>query len=209
MAYEWIQGVSQCWPPGTKCEVWWDAWAVVVAGLSLCVALLTTAVTAGSAVAVFMLGRAANRLAGTSESREVELRKREARVLAGFLKDELRHTALAAGWVLEALQDFGRQEYVGSRERSALRRKLEEEQMPLSASVMSRLHVLPAPACDSITGALSNMSLALKAARGFEEPKGEVEDGLYRQIIELRVQSAADALTVAIIELSSILERNG
>ncbi|MDR6094941.1 hypothetical protein [Stenotrophomonas sp. SORGH_AS_0321] len=208
MAYEWMQGVSQCWPPGTKCEVWWDAWAVVVAALSLCVALLTTVVTAGSAVAVFMLGRAANRLAGASESREEELRKREARVLAGFLQAELRHTALAAAVVLETLQEFGKKDYVSSRERSALRLQLEAEQMPLSASVMSRLHVLPTSACDSITGAISNMSLALKAAHGFEEPNGEIGDDLYRQIIELRVQSAADALTVALTELSSILGRN-
>ncbi len=78
--------------------------------------------------------------------------------------------------------------------------------MPLSVSVLGRLHVLPALACDSITAALSNMSIALKMAKVFEEPTVDVEDDLYIQIIELRVQIASSALKAALDELNSILE---
>lgn len=77
--------------------------------------------------------------------------------------------------------------------------------MPLSASVMDRLHVLPAAACDNITDALANVSLAFRAAKGFEEPRGSIDDALYMVIIEKHCQSALDALATALAELNSIL----
>ncbi|WP_329755246.1 hypothetical protein [Stenotrophomonas maltophilia] len=207
MAYEWIHGFSQCWPPGSECEVWWDAWVVVVAAMSLLVALLTMAVTAASAVAVFLLGSAANGLAEDADRRSEAVRRREARVLAGYLLPEVRQTAGSTGRLLEALGGMTSERFVLGGRRTELLREVEGQQMPLTASVIDRLHVLPSQASDNITDALGNLALALKTAKGFEVHRGTVEDDLRLAVLAEHLRHAHAVLTIAVAELNSMLEK--
>lgn len=116
-----LEGISQCWPLGEKCHVWWEAWGTLIGAggatialLALVVSCVGVLVTAASAIAVYWLGKQANLLArssqleGTRQRAEdasvlMEERKREEQAMLCFLQAELQELSSSAGSIKDTL----------------------------------------------------------------------------------------------------------
>lgn len=116
-----IDGISQCWPLSETCHVWWEAWDTVFGAggvalglMVLAVSSLGVLVTAASAVAVYWLGKQANRLAhagqleGARQRAEDAVildaeRRREEQVMLCFLQAELQELASSSGSIKDTL----------------------------------------------------------------------------------------------------------
>lgn len=104
-----LDGVVQCWPLSSTCEVWWEAWAVVVAIAAAEVALL-------GAVAVAFLAYQANQLsqvsqrdarlqAESAERRDGAERARQERVILSFVNAELDGVITWARTCISVMED--------------------------------------------------------------------------------------------------------
>lgn len=159
-----LEGISQCWPLGEKCHVWWEAWdtmigaggaaiAVLALGVS-CVGILVTAI---SAIAVYWLGRQAHLLAeagqleGAKQRAEdakvlIAERRREEQVMLCYLQAELQELASSAGSIKDTLLHplIGKNKFVGDFEG---RKQLSEFSSWFSTdrieSCQRRLHAIP------------------------------------------------------------------
>ncbi|WP_415916338.1 hypothetical protein SE336_16110 [Xanthomonas arboricola] len=155
----------RCWPLSEQCAVDWGAWAVGVAVLALGVACLTVLVTAASAVAVYLLGREANRLAVATQTVATEERQREARFLLAYLNAELLAAhATVKGWVLkiEVFRDFFLM--CGANERKAMLSVVDVD-LPAARELRGRLHVLDKAVADRLARVLSTIDLLRTARR--------------------------------------------
>lgn len=88
-----LDGVIQCWPLSDTCEVWWDAWAVVVAVAAAEVALIGAIAVAYLAYQANLLSRASQREAklhaDSAYRRDAAERARQERVILSFVHAEL------------------------------------------------------------------------------------------------------------------------
>lgn len=146
-----MDGLVQCWPLSSTCEVWWDAYsggaallAVVVSVGALAVAWIGIGVTTASAFAVWRLGTEANRLALAPTAAAEDERRRERTVLLSALYGELlRVSSDAAAWHGLA-REFGVDHLLDTQEsRLAAASSLMDLDMPMTKSLIGRLHVLP------------------------------------------------------------------
>ncbi|MDT3457398.1 hypothetical protein ROV96_19325 [Stenotrophomonas pavanii] len=146
-----LEGVFQCSPLSGTCEVWWEAFAAVAGVLSvsvaagaLLVAWLGVGVSFLAAFAVWRLGAEANRLASApAKAAEVE-RGRERTVLLSALYGELLRVSSDAGAWHGLAREFGVDHLLDTEQsRLAAAAALEDIDMPLTKSLLSRLHVLP------------------------------------------------------------------
>lgn len=160
-----LEGISQCWPLGENCHVWWEAWdtmigagAVAIGLLALLASCIGILVTAASAVAVYWLGRQAHKLAesaqleGTRQRTEdakvlIAERKREEQVMLCFLQAELQELSSSAGSIKDTLVHplIGKKKFVGDFES---RKQISELSSWFSTdrieSCQPRLHAIPA-----------------------------------------------------------------
>jgi len=155
-------GVSPCMTPGQgDCVVWWDAWAVVVGGsaVAIAVAALIVAwvgigVTTASAFAVWKLGVTANyasaeatRIAKQQHDAEMKLREENARIIGRLLLNEVSQVPIRVAAIyracVAAIAWDGHAKIV---KENALRFMLQETAdtlFPGAEAVEARIHVLP------------------------------------------------------------------
>jgi hypothetical protein len=152
-------GISPCMEPGVgDCVVWWDAWAVAVALLGICVAALGVLVAGVSAAAVFWLGKQANSVAtvglnnGIAErirlNNEADARMgREEKVLLCFLSAELDQARIKMNTVNQLLQseEFNIDAFVANAKmRKILAERAGQVKLEKLHSVVGRLHAIEA-----------------------------------------------------------------
>lgn len=189
----WWNAVSTCWTPGQNgCVIWWDAWMVVTAIAALAVAFVGVGVTALSAVAVFWLGKQANRLAHTTYNLEMEARGREATFILGYLYAEIlyNHTCISR-WLEKTpaiellLVTF---EYAEMQEMVT---ELGELLLPQTEALFGRLHVIDASIGVRLARAVSMLQL-VRVARN--ELVGEEDDAAREEKFGILKSRATQAL---------------
>ncbi|HFK2884763.1 TPA: hypothetical protein ACGY73_002917 [Stenotrophomonas maltophilia] len=138
-----LDGVIQCWPLSSACEVWWDAWAVGVAMGAAEIALL-------GAIAVAYLAYQANELsqtsqrearekAATAEQREMEERARQERVILSFLSAELEAVVRWSTACISLMEDgraFAFEEFIASK---SARKTMSDQAHSLSVENAGRM----------------------------------------------------------------------
>lgn len=192
-----LDGVSQCWPLAKDCAVWWEAhsataaWtSVIVAIVALVVASLSVLVTAASAWAVWRLGTEANSLARVPAALSETEREREAIVILSVLYAEFASISSVAGAWKELATEFGVDRLLDENEsRSAAAESLRQMEMPMTKSLLGRLHVLPAQQSAKVAHCLG-LVLNLNAASEALEASGR---GAYlaAETIERMINEAA------------------
>lgn len=186
-----IDGLSQCWPLAQKCHVWWEAWAAGGTWASVAVALMAVfaagvgvCVTAASALAVWRLGREANRLAHAPTLRAREEAVRERVVLLSAIYGELANVSSAMGAWNGTIRTVGMEQLFADKPaRVVLARLMRDIDMPMTKSLIGRLHVLPedeSAALARCLGLISVLHMAMgtleRYDEGFEAMKSFVED---------------------------------
>lgn len=209
----WWKAFSTCWPPGQDgCVVWWDAWAasgaMVAAGIAfvaLAVAWINIGVTAASAIAVWRLGAEANRLARAPSEAIQEEAKRERTVILSALYGELLNVASAAEAWHELMIAFGIEHMLDNDEsRKNAANSLQEIDMPMTKSVIGRLHVLPAAESSALAqclGVISLLHMSISAMAGSSRGSERAVEVMSRLIFE------ADRLKESAASMAAICER--
>jgi hypothetical protein len=159
-----MDGVVQCFPLSRTCEVWWEAWAAAAALAAIPVAIgavfaawLSTLVTGVGAWAVYRLGRETNDFADLTRRIASDDRSREA-------------TFILASIAADVINSFGACAFIASKQEQIcdwyikedkdlcdfVSERMEDVEIPIEASIFSRLHVLDA-----------EDAISLARARGF------------------------------------------
>ncbi|WP_429624464.1 hypothetical protein [Stenotrophomonas sp. AN71] len=173
-----LDGIIQCSPLSATCEVWWEAYAaaagimgVSVAAGALLVAWVGVGVSFLAAFAVWRLGSEANHLASApAKAAEVE-RDRERTVLLSALYGELLRVSGDSGAWHGLAREFGVDHLLDTEQsRLAAAAALTDIDMPLTKSLLGRLHVLPTSESSRLARCLGIVSVlhasveSLKAA---------------------------------------------
>ncbi|HGM5119936.1 TPA: hypothetical protein ACKPZZ_002141 [Stenotrophomonas maltophilia] len=132
------------------CVVWWDAIAslsavfgVLIAGIAALIAVAGVVVAALSAVAVFQLGRKANKIAAAPHEIAKEDREREGKFLLIYLHPEFLdvHSSIVA-WRSHALKWDASFISWGEAQRRKALMAIQSLSFPMTEERISRLHLL-------------------------------------------------------------------
>lgn len=189
-----MDGVIQCWPLAKTCEVWWEAytaWAAltttVVAFGALAVAWLSVGVTTISALAVWRLGREANRLALAPTAAAEEERRRERIVILSVLYGELMRMSSDAMTWYSLVEKFGIDHMLDTEgSRLVAAENLSTIDMPMTKSVIGRLHALPADESSRLARCLGIVSVLHASADALKDAGRDTEGAneMFLRLIE-------------------------
>lgn len=182
-----VDGLSQCWPLAQKCHVWWEAWAAGGTWASVAVALMAVfaagigvCVTAASALAVWRLGREANRLAYAPTQRAREEAVRERVVLLSAIYGELANVSSVMGAWNGTIEKVGIERLVVDKgARVVLAGLMRDTDMPMTKSLIGRLHVLPGDESASLArclGLISVLHMAMGTFERYDQDFAELKD---------------------------------
>ncbi|HEL3813570.1 TPA: hypothetical protein UMY79_004356 [Stenotrophomonas maltophilia] len=191
----WLDGIFRCSPLGENdCVVWWDAlaaggaWAaVIVAIAALLVGWVGIVVAAGSAYAVWRLGREANRLAEVpSQIAGREASQERVVLLSALYGETMVVGAAASAWHELVREEFGIAHMLDNEpSRREAAKSLRTLDMPLTKSVMGRLHVLPKAESSAFAQCLGIISVLHASAESLEmagRGTERAEDVIERQL---------------------------
>lgn len=216
-----LEGISQCWPLGEKCHVWWDAWTFVVAVAALWVAYLTMLVTIGSCWAVYYLGTRANRLAEIAQEsqrtnadvaakEQKETRQREENVALAYCATEFGELKIFLA-SLAALMKPGAamavEEFVAHKaSRAFFAERLRQMSTEHMDRMLPRLHMLPSGnglKIARLVGLCKNLATRSEAHATYppSEPRTQEEADTVRTHLETchanRLSEAEQAIELA------------
>lgn len=136
MKPEWCDSLSTC---GSVAE--WTS--VEIARASLGVSAIATVVAAAGTIAVWYLGRQANKLAKTARDMQDEHDAREGRILFMYLKPSIRAASSSASIVLGRLRQMTSREFTDHPTlRADIARQSEDIQIKNLEAVLDRLHTI-------------------------------------------------------------------